>query len=383
MKKDKKKPEGQEEPEGKSLKDMTPEEFEKMIEEQTEKAIQPYLSPESKIEHGDDPDEGSPEDSEGLEKAAEYVRALVRGDIEVVKALSSGTDSSGGYLVPDEFRAEVIRTAEKHGIARAQCRVVPMGSGQASYPKGTSGVSVSWPGEGSEGSTSDPAFGLANLLAKTAVGLTAVPNELLDDADVDVIAYLATLFGEALAKEEDTQLFAGDGSPFVGLMEAAGVNVVNMASGETSFADVTADHLLDLIDAVSEEAEDSAGFYFNKNILTYLRKLKDDNGQYVWDRPAGEKPGTVFGYPYKTTSVMPGNVADAVSTKFVAFGNLKNVLFGDRQQMTITLASIAGLAIGCGWALATRSFASPFGFAPAIAAGALIALLAPQSFRPF
>ena len=51
--------------------------------------------------------------------------------------------------------------------------------------------------------------------------------------------------------------------------------------------------------------------------------------------------------------------------------------------MTITLASIAGLAIGCGWALATRSFASPFGFAPAIAAGALIALLAPQSFRPF
>jgi len=51
--------------------------------------------------------------------------------------------------------------------------------------------------------------------------------------------------------------------------------------------------------------------------------------------------------------------------------------------MTITLASIAGLAIGCGWALATRSFASPFGFAPAIAAGALIALLAPQSFSPF
>jgi prepilin signal peptidase PulO-like enzyme (type II secretory pathway) len=51
--------------------------------------------------------------------------------------------------------------------------------------------------------------------------------------------------------------------------------------------------------------------------------------------------------------------------------------------MTIALASLAGLAIGVGWALATRTFASPFGFAPAIAAGALIALLAPSSLQLF
>lgn len=50
---------------------------------------------------------------------------------------------------------------------------------------------------------------------------------------------------------------------------------------------------------------------------------------------------------------------------------------------TIVMASVAGLALGLGWALVTRSFASPFGFAPAIAAGALLALLAPPALQLF
>ena len=51
--------------------------------------------------------------------------------------------------------------------------------------------------------------------------------------------------------------------------------------------------------------------------------------------------------------------------------------------LTIVLASVLGLAVGVGWALATRSFASPFGFAPAIAAGALVVLLSQAPLSAF
>jgi len=317
------------------------EKFAETLATKMEEGLAPLLEPFRK-EGIDGKDPGSPTGGlEGAEKIAAYVRAVATGDLATVKALSSGTDSTGGYLVPDEFHAEVLRIAEEHGIARRDCRVVPMKRGSAQFPTSTSGITVSWPGEGKAASESDPGFGLAQLLAKTMAALTAVENELLEDADVDVVMFLETLFGEGVSKEEDTQVLVGSGAPFTGVLNHADANVVTMGSGDIAFSNLDADDLLDMIDAVTTGAKKGGKFYLHGNILTLIRKLKDSNGQYIFNGPSGDKPGTIWGYRYEETDVMPSNSDSAVTTKFVIFGNLKHTLFGDRKQMTIDLSKDA------------------------------------------
>lgn len=324
------------------------EKFGEEITEKVTEALEPLTKIANKLESASGDPENPTGELEGQDKVAAYLRAVATGDLATVKSLSGGTDSEGGYLIPDEFHAEVLRIAEEHGIARRDCRVVPMRRSNAQFPTSTSGVVVSWPGEGAAASESDPGFGLAQLSVKTMAALTALENELLEDADVDVVAFIETLFGEAVAKEEDTQVLVGSGAPFGGVLNHADANVVTMASTKTAFSDVTADNLLDMIDGVATGAKKDAKFYMHGNIITHLRKLKDDNGQYIWDKPTGDKPGRIWGYAYEETDVMPGNAASAVSTKFVVFGSLKNVLFGDRKQMTMDLskdATVGGVSL--------------------------------------
>jgi len=320
--------------------EITREYLEELISAKIKESIEPLLKPERKPIYGD-LSEDDIKSMDGKLRAVELLKAVVRGDGIAARALSEGVDTAGGYLVPEEFRAEVIRVARQYGIARRLCRVLPVRRDALKVPKLTSSVTVYWPDEGAVITTSQPAFGLVTITPKKCAGITPITSELLEDADVDVLEFLTQIFGEAIAKEEDKQLLTGTGSPITGLLGSADVNVVTMAAGKTSFADVTADDLLALIDAVDSGTEEGAYFFFHKNILTHLRKLKDSNGNYILQRPADGKPGTLWGYPYITTDVMPSNSDDGAGVKFIAFGNLRYVIFGDRKRMTVDVSKEA------------------------------------------
>jgi HK97 family phage major capsid protein len=280
------------------------------------------------------------------QRISKFIKAVMRKDLPTIgalstKALSEGTGTAGGFLVPEEFRAEVIRLVEKYGIIRRLATVIPMKRDVMNIPSLTGGISVSWVDEGVVIPESTPSFGQKVLTAKKLVGLTRSSSELLDDAEVDVIALLNELFAEAIAREEDYQGLRGVGTPITGVLGDAGCNVVTMGATKVNFSDITSDNLSDLIDSVTASGQVNAKFTFHRNIMNHIRKLKDSTGQNIWQMTHGDAPATIWGYPYEITDVMPGNSESAVSTKFIMFGNLKNFYLGDRKELALSISEEA------------------------------------------
>jgi len=190
------------------------------------------------------------------------------------------------------------------------------------------------------------------LLAKTLVGLTVASNELLADANINIVDFLAELFGEAMAGEEDKQGLVGTGSPFTGILEDAGVAVVDMSTGNTTFSDVTLDDLRDLVSGVKPLALAGASYTMHRDVWGIIQKLKDNDAGYhisaanpvllpgaTAGQVGGVIVGSIWGYPVWLSEQMPS--VTGVSTKFIAFGNYRHIWFGDRQQVTMSISDSA------------------------------------------
>lgn len=268
----------------------------------------------------------------------EFAKAVFTKDSVTIKAMTEGTDSAGGYLVPDEIVPTLARVIENYGIIRRNATVLPMSRQNLNIASLASGVTVYWPGEGSAITESQPTLGNVGLVAKKLAALIPVSGELMEDSSLAMANLLATLVGESMAAEEDRVGFAGQvagGDPFDGILYKTGVTSVVMGSGDTAFSNVDADDLSDLIAAVTSGAAAGAKFYMHRTIFNLVRKLKDSQGSYIYVPPAGTQPGTLWGYPYELVEQMPALSASGASKPFIAFGNLRNLYLGDRKRMSM------------------------------------------------
>jgi len=268
----------------------------------------------------------------------ELAKAVWMGDVMQAKQMSESVDADGGYLVPEEFRASIIRLVETFGLARKLGTIIPMSRDELKIPAVVSGVRAYWVGEGQTIPETKPQFGQVNLVAKKLGAIVPVTSELLEDASISIANLLASLFAEAMAEEEDRVAFTGNtsaGDPFSGVLYTSGVNVVTMESGKTNFTDLTADHLLDLTSAVPSSAANKGVFLMNRTVFNVVRKLKDNNGNYIWSPPSAKEPGTIWGYPYHLSDVMPGVSESGANKPFVAFGDFRHLYIGDRKQLSL------------------------------------------------
>jgi HK97 family phage major capsid protein len=274
------------------------------------------------------------------ERLKRWLRAVFTKDpaeLIKVKALSEGTPSAGGYLVPEEFRTDVIREAEKFGVIRREAFVFPISTDSLNLTAAIGVVTVAWTNEASQIAASDPSFGQLTLAVKKAAGITAMSNELFSDSQFPIVRYLAELFGEAIAGAEDEQAFTGTGSVFTGMLNASGIKTVT-ASG-SSIESFTVEDLLDLTMAVSSKYRIGARFYMHPVVFAVIRKLKGNDGQFIVQSPReANQPATIWGYPVVEVDKMPST--DAPETSFVGFGNARRrCYFADRQQMTVAIGT--------------------------------------------
>lgn len=283
-----------------------------------------------------------PAKAKGDTHIREYFAALFNHDNAWLKAagyLDTGTVATAGYLIPETFLAEVLRVAEKqYGLARRDFRYLPFsGAGNSrKIPTLAGSVTVTWTDEAVAKTSTKPTFGLVTQTLKKLAAIVPMTDELLEDSAINIEQLLAELFAEAIAKEEDIQFFRGTGSPWTGIVNNSSVNIVRTAT--TAMSSVTADKLLDMIDAVPSGARDGAKFYLHSSILSLIRKLKDDQNNYIFQRPGDGLPGTLWDYPYEVTDAMPDVSTTAADKPMVLFGNLKvAAVFGDKQQLRIKL----------------------------------------------
>ncbi|KWK74133.1 capsid protein [Burkholderia ubonensis] len=265
---------------------------------------------------------------------AEYTDAfrahVKKGEINA--ALNKGADEQGGYLTPVEWDRTISGKLVLISPMRQLCRVQSVSKAGFSKLFNMGGTASGWVGE------SDPrpqtGTGTFKSLAFSSGEIYANPaatQQILDDAEIDLESWLATEVQTEFAKQEGKAFLAGDGKnkPSGLLTYVAGganaaahpfgaIEVVNSGAA----ADIASDGIIDLIYDLPSAFTGNARFTMNRNTQRSVRKLKDGQGNYLWQPSfvAGQ-PATLAGYPVTEVPDMPDIAANSTP-----------VLFGDFQQ---------------------------------------------------
>ena len=211
----------------------------------------------------------------------------------VVNALEEGTDSEGGYLVPDEYERTLVEALEEENVFRQLAKVIRTSSGDRKIPVVAAKGTASWIDEEGAYTESDDSFGQVSIGAK-----------------------------------EEEAFFTGDGSgkPLGVLAATGGAETGVTAASSTA---ITADELMDLFYSLKSPYRKKAVWVLNDSTIKAVRKLKDSTGQYLWQPSlVAGTPDTLLGRPVKTSAYMPVIAAGA---KTIAFGDFSYYWIADRQ----------------------------------------------------
>lgn len=239
--------------------------------------------------------------------------------------MSEGTPAQGGYTVPVEYSKEIIKLERAGSILRQLARGFPMGSLTRLLPRQLTNVTVTWTDEGAVKTETKPTFGQLTQTAKKLAAIVKMTDELLEDNSVELDQFIMELIAEAMGLEEDRVGFAGNtgaGDPFMGVLYAAGVNAVTMAG-----ANVTGDDVIDLIMSINAKYRQNATLITSTNGLKLIMKLKDSTGQYLWMRPAGNYPPTIWNEKYVISDQIPVNLGTGTNETAILWGNWKKHFF--------------------------------------------------------
>ena len=249
----------------------------------------------------------------------------------VLNALQEGTDSEGGYLVPDEFERTLVEALEEENVFRTLAHVIKTSSGDRKIPVVASKGTASWVDEEGAYQESDDEFSQVSIGAYKLGTMIKVSEELLADSVFDLEAYISKEFARRIGAREEESFFTGDGSgkPLGILATTGGAEVGVTAASATA---ITADEVIDLFYSLKTPYRKNAVWVLNDATVKQIRKLKDSTGQYLWQPSlVAGTPDTILGRPVKTSAFMPVAAAGA---KTIAFGDFKYYWIADRQGRT-------------------------------------------------
>ena len=238
---------------------------------------------------------------------------------QVSNVLQEGVDADGGYLVPEEYDHRLIDVLTEENIMRGIATKITT-SGEHKINIAATKPAAAWIEEGEALSFGDATFEQKILDAHKLHVAIKITEELLYDNAFGLENYIITEFGKALANAEEDAFLNGDG---VGKP----TGIFDKTKGGESIGTLTAalksDDILDLIYKLKRPYSKNASFIMNDATLAQIRKLKDNNGQYLW-QPSYQvgEPDKVLGYNIRTSAFAP--------TDAIAFGDYKYYNIGDR-----------------------------------------------------
>ena len=248
----------------------------------------------------------------------------------VVNALQVGTETEGGYLVPDEFEHTLIEALEEENFFRRIATVIHSNSGDRKIPVVASKGSAAWIDEEGTYGESDDAFGQISLGAYKLGTLIKVSEELLNDSAFPLEPYITREFARRIGTKEEEAFFTGDGAGKpTGILAATGGADVGVT---TTGASITADDVIDLYYSLRVPYRKKAKWIMNDATVNALRKLKDTTGQYLWEPSlVAGTPNKILGCEVITSPFMPGIAA---GEKSIAFGDFSYYWIADRTGRT-------------------------------------------------
>ena len=276
--------------------------------------------------------------SAGLQHKAAFEAYVRKGeaanlrDLEA-KALSVGTDADGGFLVPDEIERAVNRAVRNVSPVRAIAGVRQVSGSVYKKPFAITGAETGWVAEtAARPETDTPTLAELAFPTMELYAMPAATSALLDDSAVNIDEWIAEEVRDAFAEQEGTAFVTGNGTAKPkGFLDYTKVDNASWTWGNIGFlktgtagafaASNPGDKLIDLIYAVKSGYRANGTFVFNRATQAVIRKMKDGDGNYLW-QPAAKAgdASTLMGFPVAESEDMPTIATDSYS---VAFGDFR------------------------------------------------------------
>jgi HK97 family phage major capsid protein len=270
--------------------------------------------------------DGRPTDPEYTDAFSAHFR---KGEVQA--ALNKGASEEGGYLAPVEWDRTITDRLVEVSPMR-QIATVQMISG-AGFKKvfNQRGMGSGWVGEvATRPETVTPEFGVVTYSPGEIYANPAATQQMLDDSAINLDEWIANEVESEFAYQEGLAFVAGNGvnKPygFLTYVEGAANAAAHpfgaiRAITTASATEITGDQLLDLVYDLPGAMSQNARFVLNRTTLARIRKLKDGEGNYLWQPSfSAGQPQTLLAYPVTEMAAMPNAVAGAVP---VAFGDFR------------------------------------------------------------
>ncbi len=262
------------------------------------------------------------------------------------KAFSGGTGADGGYLVPPETDTEIGRRISVVSPMRALSTVRTVSSAVLKKPFAAAGLSTGWVAEtAARPQTGTPQLAELSFPTMELYAMPAATQSLLDDAAVDIEAWIAGEVDIVFAEQEGDAFIRGDGInkpkgflsyPTVADSAWSWGNIGHIATGMAGGWKSTgpSDTLIDLIYALKAGHRQNGTFLMNRKVQGDIRKFKDADGNYLWHPPAAAgQPASLMGFPIAEAEEMPDVAENSLS---IAFGDFRSgYLVVDRAGVRI------------------------------------------------
>lgn len=258
-----------------------------------------------------------------------YLRKGMDAELELLqtKALSVGTDTAGGYLVPNQMAELIIEIVNESSPLRKLASVETISSDSLDIVEDVNDFNAAWGDETAVRSaeTTSPTLGRNTIDTFELYAQPQATQKLVDDASIDIEKWVATKVADKMARLEATAFISGDGTtqPKGILSYTAGTTfgtqIQQVNSG--SSAVVTADSLVNVFYNLKDEYMRNATFLMHRSTAQAVRLLKDTTNQYIWQPGlAAGQPNTLMGVPVALAADMPIPAASSLS---VAVGDFK------------------------------------------------------------
>jgi len=243
------------------------------------------------------------------------------------KALTES--NTGQHLVPVEYEDDVLALATLSSVALQDARIITVGTNSFKYPALLARPSVDHQAFGTANTNSEQTYKMLTFTIDKRIGdYQEIYNDLLEDSVFDITSHSMNLIAEAIGQEVDSQVF--NGTEFTTYLLGSAGKTIDCTGADINV--ITYDNLVDAVYGAEIERAINPKWYFHKNVMAAVMKLKDTTGDPIFQRNiAGAPNGTILGYPVRLVSAMPS--APAATEEFAIFGDLKYYVIAQRQGM--------------------------------------------------
>ncbi|MFA7175077.1 MAG: phage major capsid protein [Kiritimatiellia bacterium] len=269
---------------------------------------------------GEDDDEAKVKRAFDKKAYFAYVRQGKETPADLMKALIVADDSSAGYWVADDVRADLMEALKDESKVRGlpRVRIIQTTRDRIMVPSGSGAMTWAWVNETTMPGESSKTAGMIAINVHNAGGLIKASPNMLDDSAFNIEQYISDEFKSSLGLEEDDVFIGGTGNA-----QPEGV-LTNLPAAQVTTTGAanrcSADDMFDFEYALEEKYAANSVLMCRRALCGHLRKLKAGDGHYLW------QPSLQVGEPANFDGIPVVKVSSTKLSATVATGNTVAIL---------------------------------------------------------